>query len=289
MKTKSSKKAKRIASQPRICVLGSTGSIGCQALYLLSSYPRYKIELLSAKSNWKLLVEQARKFTPRYIALSDERFHEKCKSAIKQLSPTTTFVTNVEDVCTNDTVSHVLVASTGVSSLPIIEKVIRKSKIILLANKESMVVAGKKIMALVKKYNATLFPLDSEPHAILKCIDQDYWHNNLKCPPTVKSLVLTASGGPFLHKTKKELKNVTLSQAINHPTWKMGKKISVESATMVNKAFELIECSRLFSVNQDAINVVIHPNSIVHSMVEYRDGSFKAENCRTRHENTNCR
>lgn len=230
----------------RIIILGSTGSIGRQVLEVVSKEKnKFKIIGLSGYNNQKLLRYQAAKFNVRKTAT-------KAPEIIKLASAKCDLVVN---------------AITGLGGLAPTIAAIRAGNNLALANKESLVAGGAKIMQLAKKHNVQIIPIDSEHSAIWQCL----LGRDIKF---VKKIILTCSGGPFLGKTKKELANVTIKEALKHPTWKMGKKITIDSATLMNKGFEIIEAHHLFSIPYEKISVLIHPQSIIHGMVEFLDGSI---------------
>ncbi|SEF45434.1 1-deoxy-D-xylulose 5-phosphate reductoisomerase [Caloramator fervidus] len=255
-----------------LCILGSTGSIGTQALEVVRHMKdEYKVIAITAKSNVELLVKQAKEFKPKYVVIMDEEkkkyLEDKlCNMGIKVL----TSLEGMEYVVTLKEVDIVLTSVVGMIGLRPTIQAIRAGKRIALANKETMVVAGEIIKKELKKSNSEIIPVDSEHSAIYQCIDD----NDQK---SIRRIILTASGGPFRGKKKSELINVTPEMAIKHPRWNMGKKISVDSATLMNKALEVIEAHWLFDIDYDKIDVIIHPQSIIHSMVEYIDGSIIAQ------------
>lgn len=252
-----------------ITVLGSTGSIGTQTLDVVrNSNGLFKIEALTAKSNYKLLYNQAVEFKPEYCVIDDEEGYEYLKDhlniyGVKVLKG----YDALNFVSTIDKVDIVVNSVLGMIGLEPTISAIKANKTIALANKETMVVGGEIIKNIIKKYNASIIPVDSEHNAIFQCLKNGKHEE-------VKKLILTASGGPFRNMKRSELKNVTPEMAVNHPRWHMGKKISVDSATLMNKGLEVIEAHYLFDMPYDNIDVVIHPQSIVHSMVEYIDGSI---------------
>jgi len=233
----------------RIVILGSTGSIGTQTIDVALQHPdRLKIVGLAAKHNAEMLHEQATRLGVKHVALYDQ-------------SPQA-----VTDLATSDECDLVVVSVAGVIGLlPTIEA-IKAKKNIALASKEVLVAAGEIVMPLVKQHNVTLTPIDSEHSALFQCL-QGY------CTEQIQELILTASGGPFRGKKKADLANVTVEQALAHPTWKMGGKITVDSATLMNKGLETIEAKWLFDVDVDQVSVVVHPQSIVHSFAKFKDGS----------------
>lgn len=255
-----------------IAILGSTGSIGRQTLDIISEYPdKFYPFLLTANTNADLLVEQAIKFKPKYVAIADSHYYVKIKEAletyeIEVMAGPESIIAGVE----NPQIDIVVTAMVGYSGLEPTISAIKHGKIIALANKETLVVAGRLITDLAKEYKATIYPVDSEHSAIFQCLVGEE-HDN------ISKLILTASGGPFRTKTLEELSKVTKADALNHPNWKMGSKVTIDSATMMNKGFEIMEAKWLFDVDASKIEVAVHPQSIVHSMVEFVDGSIKAQ------------
>lgn len=256
----------------RIAILGSTGSIGRQALDVVRAHPEeFQVEVLTAGNNVELLIAQALFFRPNAVVISNEMHWDRLREALAH-TQVKAFAGEmaVADVATFDTVDMVLVALVGFSGLFPTLKAIESGKHIALANKESLVVAGELVTRLAWQHNVSILPVDSEHSAIFQCLAGE----RLNKP---ERLILTGSGGPFRGMTNQELQNVTPEQALRHPTWKMGNKISVDSASLMNKGLEMIEAHWLFSVPPEKIEVVIHPQSIIHSMVEFIDGSIKAQ------------
>jgi 1-deoxy-D-xylulose-5-phosphate reductoisomerase len=259
----------------RIGILGSTGSVGCNALEVIRNLKRndYQIEILFLTTNSQidLLFTQAEEFKPKFTCVYDknkkEQFKELYTKSDFRLLEGYSELTEIIKSNDYDILINCLVGFSGL--MPTIEA-IKSGKTVALANKESMVVAGKLINSLTKKFNAKLIPIDSEHSAILQCLEGE----NKK---SVRNIILTASGGPFKNKTIEELKNVTIFEALNHPNWKMGRKITIDSASLMNKGLEIIEARWLFDFVPEMINVLIHPQSIIHSMVEFIDGSLKAQ------------
>ena len=258
-------------SMKLISILGSTGSIGKSSLSVINLHPdRFKIFALGGFNNVDLLLEQAIKFKPSYIVtkdlpskklLIDKLKDEKLKTKVLFGEEGYSFIASHEDVTT------VIAAITGSAGLISTIEAAKSGKQILLANKESMVMAGDLLNKICLENNATLIPIDSEHNAIFQVLPSQ------KDSQEIKKIILTASGGPFREFDIESLKNVTVDQALNHPNWKMGKKISIDSATMMNKGLEVIEASHLFRLNISKIEVVMHPQSIIHSFVEFIDGS----------------
>ena len=237
----------------KISVLGSTGSIGTSALDVITHLNNFKVIGLSANKNKSLLKKQAKKFKPEITAVG--------RSGLKNIS-----LISKADV--------VLISVVGAAGLIPLVNAIKLKKKIALANKEAIVIAGDLIAELLKKYPAKIIPVDSEHSAIFQCIDG-------KNPKEISKIILTASGGPFRNYSKKDLSEVKVKDVLKHPTWKMGRKITVDSATMINKGFEVIEAHYLFGVPYQKIEIVIHPQSIVHSAVEFVDGSIISQMSRT--------
>ena len=253
----------------KIALLGSTGSIGRQVLNVVDRYPnKFKIVSMSAGSNAKLFNEQINKYKPQIASLYDaEKLFE-----IKEV-PNGTSLYYGENAIIHATAVDcdvVFVAVMGFSGVKAVKYALENGKRVALANKETLVAAGELIMPLAKKNKVDIIPVDSEHSAIWQCLD----YNKEK---PFKNLILTASGGAFRDKTIKELENVTAKDALRHPTWKMGEKITIDCATMMNKGFEILEAMHLFSIGLDKIKVLIHPESIVHSMVEFSDGGIIAQ------------
>tara|TARA_B100000579_G_C22800664_1_gene839633 strand:- start:315 stop:1481 length:1167 start_codon:yes stop_codon:yes gene_type:complete len=261
-----------LKNKKRIALIGSTGSIGKQTLDIISQYPElFSVELLSANKNYNLLFNQAVCFSPKYIVINDAegfRFLQKNLSGKK-----TKVFLGADSLCETirgselDLVVSSIVGSAGL--LPTIAAI--ESNInIALANKEVLVVAGELIMKMAKKNRVSILPIDSEHSALFQCLIGEESRN-------INRLILTASGGPFLNTEKRCLKDVTVDQALKHPNWSMGAKISIDSATMMNKGLEIIEARWLFNVTHDKIKVIIHNESIIHSFVEFCDNSIKAQ------------
>ena len=255
-----------------IAILGSTGSIGTQTLDIIEQYPDlFKASVLTANNNWELLAKQALKFQPSKVVITNNKFYEPLKDALKGSS--IKIDSGVESLCrapTSQEVDVVVTALVGYSGLIPTIHAIKKRKTIALANKETLVVAGEIITKLAKEYKVKILPVDSEHSAIFQCL-QGEEHKNMS------KILLTASGGPFRKLSKDELKNVTVKQALNHPNWDMGAKVTIDSASMMNKGFEMIEAKWLFECSPENIEILVHPQSIVHSMVQFCDGSVKAQ------------
>ncbi len=255
-----------------IAILGSTGSIGTQALEVIRSNPDlFEVEVLTANNNIDLLIEQAFEFVPNNVVITNDAHYQRLTRELERL-PVKIYCGKeaVEQAVAMDSVHMVLTAMVGFAGLKPTISAIEAGKGIALANKETMVVAGKLIMDLAKANNAPVIPVDSEHSAIFQCLSGEQGN-------PVEKIILTASGGPFLNADPASLSEVTPEQALNHPNWCMGPKITIDSATMMNKGLEVIEAKWLFDVAPGQIEVVVHPQSIVHSMVQFEDGSIKAQ------------
>jgi 1-deoxy-D-xylulose-5-phosphate reductoisomerase len=255
-----------------IAILGSTGSIGTQALEVIASHSeKFSLEVITANKNADLLIEQALKFDPNTVVIADEAQYSKVKEA---LASTDIKVFAGErslcDVVSISSVDMVLTAMVGYSGLPPTIAAIKAGKDIALANKETLVVAGALITKLSKEYQVNIYPVDSEHSAIFQCMAGEF-HN------PIEKIYLTASGGPFRGKRSEELRSVTKAQALKHPNWDMGAKITIDSASLMNKGLEVIEAKWLFGLNNEQIDVIVHPQSIIHSIVQFNDGSMKAQ------------
>ncbi|HQP00787.1 MAG TPA: 1-deoxy-D-xylulose-5-phosphate reductoisomerase [Bacteroidia bacterium] len=256
----------------RIAILGSTGSIGRQALEVIAAHADvFEVELLTANGNIELLEKQVRQFTPSTAVVTDKEKYKIFKENIADI-PVKVFagIDSVEQAVQSDSIDIVLTAMVGYAGLLPTIAAIKSKKTIALANKETLVVAGKIITALADDNGVRIYPVDSEHSAIFQCLAGEF-HN------PIEKIYLTASGGPFRGKSKKELEQVTLAQALKHPNWSMGAKITVDSATMMNKGLEMIEAKWLFRLQPHQIHVVVHPQSIIHSLVQFTDGSMKAQ------------
>lgn len=256
----------------RIAILGSTGSIGTQALDVISQHPDlFEATVLTAGRNADLLIEQARRFHPDTVVIADESRYGQVTEALADL-PIKVF-TGAESLCevvTSSEVDVVLTAMVGFAGLRPTVSAIRARKAIALANKETLVVAGSIIRRLCEEYRVPILPVDSEHSAIFQCINGEEGN-------AVRRILLTASGGPFRRFTREQLSSVTPEQALRHPNWKMGAKITIDSASMMNKGFEMIEAHWLYGVPPRDIEVVVHPESIIHSAVEFADGAVMAQ------------
>lgn len=254
----------------QIVILGSTGSIGTQALQVIEEHPDlYEVYALTANNRVDKLIEQARKFQPEAVVIANEDKYQQLKDALADL-PVKVYA-GAEALCEiveSGPVNIVLTAMVGYAGLKPTINAIRAGKTIALANKETLVVAGELITELAQQYRTPILPVDSEHSAIFQCLEM----NN-----PVSKVILTASGGPFRTFSMEQLATVTKEQALKHPNWCMGAKITIDSASMMNKGFEVIEAKWLFGVKPEQIEVVVHPQSVIHSMVEYKDGAVKAQ------------
>jgi len=255
----------------KIAILGSTGSIGTQAISVCMGHPDLlQIELLTANTNTALLIEQARACMPNSVVIADESKYQEVSDALSPLDiKVFTGIKSICDIVGGDNIDMVLTAMVGFSGLEPTVAAIRSGKAIALANKETLVAAGQIVMAMAKKYGAPIIPVDSEHSAIFQCLQGER--------ATVEKIILTASGGPFFRKSAKELESVTIADALNHPNWKMGEKVTVDSASMMNKGLEMIEARWLFNIVPENIEIIVHPQSIIHSMVQFSDGSVTAQ------------
>ena len=256
----------------RIAILGSTGSIGTQALEVISEHPQeFEIEVLTAGSNAELLIRQSILHVPNTVVIGNEEHYEKVREALRD-HPIKVYCGEkaIAQVAGMETVDMVLTAMVGFSGLNPTLEAIRSGKDIALANKETMVVAGELIMEEAQRNRVHIIPVDSEHSAIFQSLAGESYGS-------IEKLILTASGGPFRGKNLDELANVTPEEALNHPNWCMGPKITIDSATLMNKGLEVIEARWLFGCRTDQIEVVVHPQSIIHSMVQFVDGSIKAQ------------
>ncbi|MBR2178509.1 MAG: 1-deoxy-D-xylulose-5-phosphate reductoisomerase [Paludibacteraceae bacterium] len=259
-------------SKKKIAILGSTGSIGTQTLDVIEEHPDlFEAYALTANHNADLLIEQARKFNPEFVVIADETLYGKVKDALSDL-PMKVYAGSdaICEVASMDTIDVVLTTMVGYAGLKPTIAAIKAHKTIALANKETLVVAGQLVERLSMENHAPILPVDSEHSAIFQCI-------NGENPDQIEKIIITASGGPFLHTPADKLKDVTPAQALNHPNWSMGAKITIDSASMMNKGFEVIEAKWLFGLQPEQIDVIVHPQSIVHSMVQYVDGAVKAQ------------
>lgn len=256
----------------RIAILGSTGSIGTQALDVIQQHPdAFAVSVLTAQSNADLLVEQAKHFHPSHVVIGDESKYTFVKNALSGIDIKVLAGANaLQEVVCYDHVDVVLTALVGYAGLLPTVKAVKAGKPIALANKETLVVAGALIMPLAREMGVPILPVDSEHSAIFQCLMGES-HN------PIEKVILTASGGPFRGKKRGDLEQVTRAQALKHPNWTMGAKITIDSASLMNKGLEVIEAAWLFDVHASQIDVVVHPQSIVHSLVQFEDGSIKAQ------------
>ncbi|MBM6865095.1 1-deoxy-D-xylulose-5-phosphate reductoisomerase [Bacteroides caecigallinarum] len=254
----------------QIAILGSTGSIGTQALQVIEEHPDlYEVYALTANNKVEKLIEQARKFQPEAVVIANEDKYQQLKDALADM-PIKVYA-GAEALCEvveSGPINIVLTAMVGYAGLKPTINAIKAGKTIALANKETLVVAGELITELAQQYRTPILPVDSEHSAIFQCLEM----NN-----SISKVILTASGGPFRTFTMEQLATVTKEQALKHPNWSMGAKITIDSASMMNKGFEVIEAKWLFGVKPSQIEVVVHPQSVIHSMVEYKDGAVKAQ------------
>lgn len=254
----------------RICILGSTGSIGTQALQVIEEQnDLYEAYILTAHNNAQLLINQARRFEPEAVVIANESHYETVREALADL-PIKVY-TGADALCQvvqDDNVDIVLASMVGFAGLEPTIAAIKAKKTIALANKETLVVAGDLITRLAHENQVPILPVDSEHSAIFQCLEPGN---------AIEKILLTCSGGPFRNMSAEKLKNVTKADALAHPTWNMGAKITIDSATLMNKGFEVIEAKWLFGVTPDKIQVLVHPQSVIHSAVQFEDGAVKAQ------------
>jgi 1-deoxy-D-xylulose-5-phosphate reductoisomerase len=255
-----------------IAILGSTGSIGTQALQVVEEHPEYfQVEVLTAQNNIALLIEQAKKFNPNVVVISNE---DKYKEVFEALDPLFIKVYAGEKALASivqmDSIDMVLTSLVGYSGLLPTIKAIEAGKDLALANKETLVVAGELITKMAQEKGVNIYPVDSEHSAIFQCMVGEF-HNK------IEKVILTASGGPFRGRNIEWLKTATKAQALKHPNWDMGAKVTIDSASLMNKGLEVIEAKWLFRLKTEQVEVVVHPQSIIHSMVQFEDGSIKAQ------------
>ena len=255
----------------KIAILGSTGSIGTQALNVIRRHrDLFAVEVLCAGSNADLLVQQALEFEPNAVVIADEKKYPTVKEALEpQGIKVFAGASSMVDLMEMESIDMVLAAIVGFAGLRPTLRAIEQGKPVALANKETMVVAGSIVTAAALRHHVPILPVDSEHSAIFQCLVGE--------GSEVDKILLTASGGPFRGRTRADLATVTLEQALKHPNWSMGRKVTIDSATLMNKGLEVIEAKWLFSVDADDIEVLVHPQSVVHSMVQFRDGSVKAQ------------
>ena len=254
----------------KILLLGSTGSIGVNTLNVIREFPElFSVEALAVNSNIDLLKEQIKEFQPRIVVVKEKKAADELRSTLNgktEILEGSEGLIEIAKHCQYDIFVGAMVGFCGLA--PTLEA-IKRGKRIALANKETLVVAGQLVTSLVKEHKAELIPVDSEHSAIFQCLTGERVSE-------IEKIILTASGGPFLHSSKETLENVTVDEALNHPNWKMGNKITIDSASMMNKGLEVIEAHWLFDLPAERIEVVIHPQSIIHSMIEFVDGTIKA-------------
>lgn len=256
----------------QIAILGSTGSIGVQALEVIAANRNlYEVNLMTANNQWEKLAEQARIFEPDAVVIANKEHYAKLKDALADLPVKVYAGSEAINQCVeNPHIDIVLTALVGFSGLAPTIHAIKSNKTIALANKETLVVAGELINSLALQYRTPIIPVDSEHSAIFQCLVGEVGND-------IEKILLTASGGPFRNTSLEQLVNVTKEDALHHPNWSMGAKITIDSASMMNKGFEVIEAKWLFDINIDRIKVLVHPQSVVHSMVQFEDGAIKAQ------------
>ncbi len=255
-----------------IAILGSTGSIGTQALEVIEAYPDFfDLQVITANGNADLLIQQAKKFQPNEVVIADESKYQYVKEALWN-DDIKVYAGNdaLNQVVTGSEIDVVLTALVGYAGLSPTIEAIKAKKTIALANKETLVVAGSLINKLVIEYGVTIYPVDSEHSAIFQCLTGEYQN-------PIEKIYLTASGGPFRGWNEEQLQKVTKAQALKHPNWTMGAKITIDSASLMNKGLEVIEAKWLFDLKPAQIDVIVHPQSIIHSLVQFEDGSMKAQ------------
>lgn len=262
----------KFMQKKNIAILGSTGSIGTQALDVIQQHSdKFQVKILTARSNADTLIQQALLFLPVIVVITDKNQVEKVKSA---LSNTKIKVYNDEnalaEVVQSDEIDIVLTALVGYAGLLPTLKALEAKKTIALANKETLVVAGELVMNLAKQNQCAILPVDSEHSAIFQCLVGENYQN-------IEKIILTASGGPFRGKKREDLLHITKAQALKHPNWSMGAKITIDSASLMNKGLEVIEAKWLFELENEQIDVIVHPQSIIHSLVQFKDSSIKAQ------------
>ena len=256
----------------KVVILGSTGSIGTQTIDVIANNPdKFELYGITAHSNSNLLINQAKKYKPNFVVVTKDESYNIVKSALQDEDiKVFAGIDSVCDVVSMPSVDIVVTAMVGYAGLKPTISAVKAGKTIALANKETLVVAGELIKDLAHKHRAPILPVDSEHSAIFQCLSGE--SNN-----PIEKIILTASGGPFRNHTLEQLQYVTKEDALKHPNWEMGAKITIDSASMMNKGFEVIEAKWLFDLNMDQIDVLVHPQSIIHSMVQFRDGSIKAQ------------
>lgn len=257
----------------QICILGATGSIGTQALEVIEQHPdRYEVYALTANNRWEMLAEQARKFRPAAVIIANEEHYEALSKALEDVPEVKVYAGKkaLNEIVASSEIHMVLTAMVGYSGLEPTIHAIKARKKICLANKETLVVAGELIVKLAQEYHVPILPVDSEHSAIFQSLVGEGDNE-------IEKILLTCSGGPFRLFSHEQLKAVTAADALKHPTWDMGAKITIDSASLMNKGFEVIEAKWLFGVPSEKIQVLVHPQSIVHSAVQFADGSIKAQ------------
>lgn len=257
----------------QICILGSTGSIGTQALDVIQQHSdRYEVYCLTANNRYEMLADQARRFRPAAVVIGNEQHYEALKALLADCPEVKVYAgaKAIDEIVEAQPIDMVLTAMVGFAGLSPTIRAIKARKTICLANKETLVVAGELICQLAAQYHVNILPVDSEHSAIFQSIVGE--GNN-----PIDKILLTASGGPFRNYTLEQMRGVTAADALKHPTWEMGAKITIDSASMMNKGFEVIEAKWLFGVEADKIQVLVHPQSIVHSAVQFVDGAVKAQ------------
>lgn len=257
----------------QICILGSTGSIGTQALDVIRQHAdRYEVYCLTANNSVEKLAEQAREFHPAAVVIANEAHYDKLKDLLADLPDIKVYAGEkaLEEIVEAEPIDMVLASMVGFAGLPSTIKAIKAGKKICLANKETLVVAGELILQLAQEHHAPILPVDSEHSAIFQCLVGEERNE-------IDKILLTCSGGPFRKYSQEQLLTITAADALHHPTWNMGAKITIDSATLMNKGFEVMEAKWLFGVPAEKIEVLIHPQSIIHSAVQYVDGAVKAQ------------
>ena len=256
----------------QIAILGSTGSIGTQALEVINEHSDlFEVEVLTANNNSALLIKQAKKFKPNTVVITNEDKYKEVDAALFDLGiKVFAGAQSLEEVVEGENIDVVLTALVGYSGLKPTIRAIKAKKNIALANKETLVVAGDLITKLCQEYNVQIYPVDSEHSAIFQCLVGEAYN-------PIEKIYLTASGGPFRGRLRNDLLNITKAQALKHPNWEMGAKITIDSASLMNKGLEVIEAKWLFDLKAEQIDVIVHPQSIIHSAVQFEDGSIKAQ------------
>ncbi|WKK82197.1 1-deoxy-D-xylulose-5-phosphate reductoisomerase [Marivirga arenosa] len=261
-----------MSDKKSIAILGSTGSIGTQALEVIKTHPEnFQVEVLTAQNNVDLLIQQSIEFRPNAVVIGNDAFYDKIFNILDPLGiKVYSGEKSLASVVQMDTIDVVLTALVGYAGLLPTIKAIEAGKHIALANKETLVVAGELITSLAQEKGVNIYPVDSEHSAIFQCLVGEF-HN------PIEKIILTASGGPFRGRSRKFLESVKKEQALKHPNWDMGAKITIDSASLMNKGLEVIEAKWLFNLREDQVDVVVHPQSIIHSMVQFEDSSIKAQ------------